>query len=429
MFHGQGSWVGIALVGVLTTLGCNADILDGRKKSDGNPSFQNPNAGAQNQTPGGGNQQAVAPVSDPANLAPYLLKHADALGLKRADPQGVNHFIEAYVLPDPRQIPDSPVTNASQNFPALVSGVSDFFVGLFAKPTMQPGRNMKVYVIDDKSLNASCDSYQKVRLNTGLVNVKNSALTSLVLCHEVSHSARNHVVKSLPLADKVFGSTAAPNAEMNQIDADIKAYMVKAHNPTQGVYTHNKAAFDPLLKRFKDHVREYELESKKHESEADVLGSFLCAQAGMKADAWLNAYQSFVQAGQASAGSGLQDGSQVPDGGQLKVTTAELDDFIAQFLFSIDSHPSDQERLDQFKRLSDLMVKEQDPAAKTFADLVTKLNAASGGTSLYDESASDDDLGIKRYPSLDGGPDVVVRRPFDLHGGGRPGRAPSFRFR
>ena len=420
MFRGHGNWVAVALMGVMTTLGCNADILDVRKKNDGNNSFQNPNAGA--QTPATG-QPAVGPVpvTDPANLAPYLLKRTEASGLKP--------FIEAYVLPDPNQIPDRPVANASPNFPALVGGVSEFFAGLFAKPSMQPGRNMKVFIIDDKSLNASCDSFQKVRLNTGLVNVKNSALTSLVLCHEISHSARNHVVKSLPLAEKIFGTSAAPNPEMDQIDAAIQAYMTKAHNPTQGVYTHRKAEFDPLLKRFKDHVRPYEQESKKHESEADVLGSFLCAQAGMKAEQWLNAYQTFVQAGQTSAGSGLQDGSQVPDGGQLKVTTADLNDFIVEFLFSIDSHPSDQERLDQFKRLSDLMVKEQDLAAKTFADLVTKLNAASGGTSLYEEELSESDMGIKRYPSLDGGPDVVVRRPFDLHGSGRPGRAPAFRFR
>lgn len=390
-------------------LNCSPQTLDVRKGNNGRVGGGTTTGnGTQAGTgiPAGTNTTTTGTViADPDNLAAYLFKHVDAVALKP--------LVLPYELPT---IPQNSIPQTSSSYTSIVTATGAFFTTAFQKPVLAPGRSLQIFAVENDSLNASADGFQRVTLNTGLLKVKNNPLFISTICHESAHSARNHVVRSLPVADRVLGTDSNPNPAFKLVTDRIDAYMSKQYNGN--TYTHKKTEFLSIKQAFDAATLELSTFTKRAESEADIVGSYICAQAGMKSEEFIQGYVDFtalVKQMQASQSSSYSKPEDIPDNTRFSLTRPEAESLVSDFLFHIDSHPLDEERNDQLRRLKDLTDLEFDATVQMYADFVRQLSQANG-ISLVERaplSAAEIDklLNVRKYGAQNGAGSIVIYDP------------------
>lgn len=410
---------------------CSAQILDNRKNDNqrvapgpGTPAGAGPQTSSpQTTTPADSTASSTVPA-DPADLPSFLHRRDEALAL--AD----GKLVEKYEAPD-----DTPtaLTGTSTAYAAAVSGIDTFLKALFLKPLMQPGRTLQVFAFADESLNASADAYQRVTINAGLLKAKNGPMTISTLCHEMAHSTRNHVFKRSAVADQIYGTPTvtqnpAAKAAVDKLVAYLDRQLVAAAGGG-GVYTHKKAEYLLVRQDYDNATKDLAQISRKSESEADIIGGFICAQAGMKSAEFIKGYTDFtaiVTQMQATTRPPTKP-EDIADGQVFNLTADQRKDIVGQYLFRVPSHPELKDRDAQLVRIKDLIDKKFDDKIQLYADLVKEL-ARAEGISLVQETPTEEELlkmfNVRTIESVDGETTILL---YDPTAG--PGHGPPFRFR
>ncbi|SMF78373.1 M48 family metalloprotease [Pseudobacteriovorax antillogorgiicola] len=303
-----------------------------------------------------GDDEALA---EEENLPPYLFKLSEA--------QQIAELVEAYLPTDYDMFADA---TAAANREELRAYFQSFLGSMMAIPGLSPGRELDVMVSDSDVPNASAAG-QQIMINEGMLAVANSKSLLGVICHEIAHSSKNHSQKSE--ADQVFAGLDG-FLQSNEFVTYINA----AYNGT--TYTHNKADYDALRKTWDEVAKDPSVYSRRHESEADIVGGMLCAHLGMSADEF---YQSQLQLRKAlEAGQGApQSANNLQDGTQIPIGQDEIQDFVTGFLFPLNSHPTGKERDSQLLRTKTAIQKYFDGNSMLYTDFnnrYTELTPAVG---------------------------------------------------
>ena len=218
-------------------------------------------------------------------------------------------------------------------------------------PRLAPGRVVKVFVPRSSWINAAMDTAVQMTVNTAsLQNLTPVSLLAL-LCHELGHSAQNIFIGDF--------RDAKITKRVDAFFTDWDNYMAKAYNQNTQVYTHQKAAYDPLKARWdQDIANSLGPEGKWVESIADVSGGVLCAELGVSpwkfALGWYQFWTAFTKrAVEITKGaSRLPTSSQLHDGQQISGNRLDLE---TATLIPRDDHPENGERFSQFIRLHALL--------------------------------------------------------------------------
>ena len=314
--------------------------------------------------PGDANPGATA--QDPANLPSYLLTQADAAA--------VGQLFQPYQPPNWQ--PDA-LTSAPA-FESIRGTTEAFLRQALAIPGLQPGRQLKVYIIDNQDPNAFADAHQRVAIYTASIKIGQPPGLLAVLCHEMLHAARNHSMKF----DEFFSSTP----DVMQARQVTGSYAEAHYNEATGIYRHSVSDYR-LARQSWDLVSpKIAAFQKRLESEADTFGGMICGQLGMPAAAYTANIIGFLRTSEAAANAsaGLHLSSTSPaddmqDGEELQIPSADL----MSFLFFISDHPSNEERSAQLQRLQGEIAKHQ-----TNAPFAAQWNsiyaAAASGLTLAD---------------------------------------------
>lgn len=337
---------------------------------------------------------AAPPVTDPSNLPPYILTHADAEKLR-------SPLVLAFV-PDP--LPKTPDVPSYQGLEAFRGFVQEFLNRAMLLPALAPGRRLSVFVEDDPTINAFADGYQRIVVQRGAVEGMDQASMLELLCHETAHSTRNHVAAQVPIADQVFGTKAAPSAAYESVMNEANAYLNQ--QTVNGVYTHAKASYAAIQQRLLAVVAPYNTANKRSESEADIVGAFTCAQMGVSPAAYLSAFKRGSEIIAASM-AGVKSPESIADGTKLQVPPGEMENFF-YYLFYLDTHPTHEERIEQISRLTDVIQKEFKPSPPLIAEWKQNTGSfldSSAIALIGDEAALTGRIVLQ---GLDGAPAVIM---------------------
>jgi Zn-dependent protease with chaperone function len=291
-------------------------------------------------------------IPDPPNLPAYLLKRADAEAL-------ATQLILPYQIPLSPQHTISPISN---NFESFRSFTESFMNTALALQIFSPGRVFKTHVLNEDQVNASADGYQRIMINKGAIADFNQKEMMAVLCHEISHSGRNHSVKLVEAIEKQLGPQNAPNPEYAALVAEMNVYLNAQFNPSTLIYRHNLATYAPIRKNFDEFFLSLSNLRKRAESEADIVGAMTCAKLGMPAQEIPTHLIDALPAHDVK-----DDADHLADGVGLKFISEEIaEEVLPDYLFPIGSHPTNEERKEQITRLLDIITAQEDLTQMSF---------------------------------------------------------------
>ncbi len=206
-----------------------------------------------------------------------------------------------------------------------------------------PSRELNAFVVNDESINASMNAFQQMKINTGILAKTSSVEMLAVLCHEIAHSARNHVVDWI---DAVKDDPKIAPLYKKHMSSSIE-YMEKNYDQNTKTYTHNRKAYARALEDLKALSKVLDPYDKRQEAEADAVGSMICAKAGMSPKVFAKAMAGlFSKMGskekKGKTGEDLEDGFEI-----FSSDTSAL----LSYLFSRSTHPSHDERKAQARSL------------------------------------------------------------------------------
>lgn len=332
----------------------------------------------------GCNSVPGAPQNE-GGLPAYLVSYADADAIKT--------IVEAYRKPTF----EKDVFELSTAYGDLRGFTESFLNKLMAQDSLQPGRTLAVSIIENADINAFSDPFQRVGINKPTIQYMNSAQVLSVLCHELAHSALNHVMKRMDFYKQNKNISDAMDA------AD--AYLQSTYNTATGRYTHNLAAYKTARKSWDAVQPRMSVYRKTNESQADIYGGMICGQAGMKSEDYRQGVVSFLQRADQLEPSdpGVSRGpDDLKDGESFQVSATDAYDF----LFQTDTHPTNDERNGQLTRLSkpiDKFYKQSTMAS----DWNASYNAMGGGKSM---SLFDEPITRPGIPTSEGGVILVPRK-------------------
>lgn len=336
----------------------------GGQSSGGASRPQKPGASAETDDPG-----------PPAELATFEVLKASLNGylFQPGDFDKLSALVLKYPTPDFEPFPE---TKLSKKYGEYGSFFQEQLNQSMKVKRLAPGRTFEVRIIEDESLNASADVFQVVRINTGYM--VHGTVDSFVstLCHEMAHSTRNH--PSIPQPDVVL-----------DFYKKTDEYYVKTFNFELNTYRHDRTAYLALREEWDgDVAKAASNHSKRSESEADIVGAMICAVLGMPPSTYIKGYREE----KARNGTGIVPGEEgktngmgllglgladiaVEDGKELTggfETTLEFGD-LDRFLFPLDSHPGEDERIEQLERVVAKIDPYFDQSGKFYAALKGRL--------------------------------------------------------
>jgi hypothetical protein len=326
------------------------------------------------------------PVADPADLAPYLLTHADAARLFAP------LVLEEKLASDDGKLDVEPFAAMRP----VEAYIDRFLKKALAQKELKPGRTVQVIVTDDAEVNASMDGWGRMVVNSAIVESAGVDSILATLCHELAHSARNHAVADEALFDD-------PIAE------EIAAYWESHYDADRLTYVHDEAAYKALVKRAAKFLRRVSVAYRRSESEADVAGARICEHLGMPVSKFRNAAHALFAVIAAAHDGGSDEGLVAPERLEDGLVFEDVPNdgaFLWSYLLGFDDHPGDAEREQQLARLADAIELKEGRPSDLYVSWTKGFTAARGkrpGLSLGDTRAPARILGR----SSDG--DVVVR--------------------
>lgn len=211
-----------------------------------------------------------------------------------------------------------------------------------------PGRNFKVSVLNDEDTNAAAFN-ESLFFNTGLLNSASSLGVAIIACHEAAHSTRNHNSrgeKVLAEYETIFADKYAA------LEEAIEDLVSRRYDKAKGIFIHTVEDYEEMKSIWDDFWRVYASSQKKHESEADIVGGRICANAGFTA--------AEIQQGLSEIFMSLEllEESLSVEPGEHEVAEDELGEFL-ETIYG-DSHPTNTERLEQLSRVQGAFVTSKD---------------------------------------------------------------------
>jgi hypothetical protein len=204
---------------------------------------------------------------------------------------------------------------------------------------LQPGRQFKVFVIQDESENASARG--NLIFNNGLLKVASERSAAFILCHEAAHEARNHGVSTERAFEKLL---AREDSLALRFGSLYQSYLDQQFKDE--VYTHSKRTFDTLKDVWLELTAEVSAISRRNESEADIAGFKICTEFGFTLEELIDGYFAFFEPKIDSPSEPQIEETSYPLKGVEPAT------FLAELLMAhVKSHPTPKERILQQKRL------------------------------------------------------------------------------
>jgi hypothetical protein len=190
---------------------------------------------------------------------------------------------------------------------------------------------------------------EKVVVNTGLLKIASGLSVAMVLCHESAHSARNH---SHIYEQKLNDYDTQNKAKKDALDKALDTLLAAAYDEGTSTYTHRKADFDKAKPAWDAYWTPIDVVNKTIESEADIVGGQLCADAGFSQDEVVKGFTDLFNVFKT-----LDSGSTEVAEGEYEVKKDDLATFLQQ-LFGRQTHPTDDERLKQIARVEEVFKKD-----------------------------------------------------------------------
>lgn len=324
------------LVGCLPTTTVNrAPPARDSKKTPQPPGGEaDADAKAKKGTPGDANYCASVKDEGHGSLRPYLFTPAEAC---KVSPWAFPYQAAKTDTPETRQ----PLPNSE----SIRAYMEDFLNRAVALKATKPGRTFHVRIMVDEEKNAYADGRQNLVVNSAfLEDGINTEHILGVLCHEMAHSLRNDFSAVENLFENVIIDDPDKNPVAKKIYDEIDAYFTRTYNDRTKTYTHDKARFEAILPAWRAYRLRYWDFSKRLEASADVIGGGICASLGMDPVSLRGVFED-LKAGdtESRSVSDLQTGEQFE---------AKPDEIFG-WIFTDDTHPSDDERIAEVARLDD----------------------------------------------------------------------------
>jgi hypothetical protein len=330
-------WISNILFCFLISHGCGSELDSNRsrKNKEARSDDENNSDNADKKTDGdnsknpGGPQSADQPKGqdveiDESTLPPYLFRR--------------NEFQKIKKIVDPYKPVSSASIPSMRNSANLVRLIESTINEAMKMPVHAPGRKFKVSIVDSKSMNAFMTGDSRMGLNLGTIQKSDNNEILAVICHEMAHSARNHIYQSSQEED-----VRLPSKLVNRLNSYIGAQFDR----NRATYTHDEEGYVPLRKEWDEAISEVETSAKKAESEADLIGAKICGNMGMDTQMYEKSLISFLKKASGNARPlKLRDGS---------TFTGASPKAVFQALFPIIEHPTNEERGEQISRLKSLL--------------------------------------------------------------------------
>ena len=265
-----------------------------------------------------------------SGLAPYLY---DLVGAKKITPLVEVFKASTQTAPPPAH---NPKFNTQRDL------IANFLnVGL-TSPKLAPGRTFTVNIFDDPEFQALSADLQVVAY-TGFLNKAGALSAAVVLCHESAHSTRNHSTKTEPL---LAAKLSTANPKFQQFDQTMNKFITDHFDQKNKVYHQRRQDYLAVKKVWEEFWFDFWQESKRIESEADIVGAQICAEFGFTPEEILQgASETFTATAAGDA--------EIPADGDYQYK-GEVVDFL-QGILGGDTHPSNDERRAQFSRIAPLL--------------------------------------------------------------------------
>jgi hypothetical protein len=232
-------------------------------------------------------------------------------------------------------------------------------------PEHAPGRKFDIYVIDQPEPNALTLN-EMIVVHRGLIENVSPLSMALVLCHEAAHSTKNHGYKYEKQVKAYDPKVASSKVEA---ESAVEEYLARYLDRKNLTYTHNTREYAEASKKWNEYWHDLAVFAKTQESEADIVGGKICANLGFASTDVLEGATDLFSGLFKDLGASTQfrDGS-------YKIEGLKIEQFVAA-LFAIDTHPTASERAQQFRRISEVFIKNIDqPMARDFVLAMEKAN-------------------------------------------------------
>ena len=218
-----------------------------------------------------------------------------------------------------------------------------------------PGRDFTVIVTADITPNASALN-QSLVVNKGIIDFASNLSLAMVLCHEVAHSTRNHSARA---EEQMQEYENKKKAKSDKLDAVLAKLVAENYDKTQKTFSHKKADYNDVKPVWDDFWTGFITYQKRFESEADVVGGRICANAGFTAAEVEEGFTSlFEKFGGGTIAKSIED---------QEYTDIEEQDIgeLLHKIYASDTHPTDAERTEQVVRVKEAF---KEGASKTISD-------------------------------------------------------------
>ncbi len=231
--------------------------------------------------------------------------------------------------------------------------MEDFLNRVAKLDVVKPGRKFKVSVYTDEEQNAYADGRQNIVVNSAFLKNKTDPEAMLgILCHEMIHSLRNDGTELENYYEKVLIDDEAKNPKAKAIYDKIQDYFNRTYNDQNQTYTHDKSEWEKVNTDWKAYKKKAWNFSKRLEATADVIGGSLCAAIGMKASTFRGVFEELKSDEESQP---YRTTDQIRNGEKLQIPS----DTVFALIFSDDSHPTYDERIEQINRVSGFLAQHQ----------------------------------------------------------------------
>jgi Zn-dependent protease with chaperone function len=256
-----------------------------------------------------------------------------------------------------------------------------------------PGRDFKVTVTSDTVPNASALN-QSVVVNKGIIDFASNLSLAMVLCHEVAHSTRNHSSRA---EAQIQDYENKNKTKSDKLDKTVAELVAANYDKSKKIFSHKNSDYVKVKPIWDDFWNGFVTFQKRFESEADVVGGRICANAGFST--------AEVEEGFTSLFKQFASGTTVPKNTADKDYTVEESEIgeLLHEIYGTDTHPTDAERTEQIERVKTVFVQGTD---KTIADRWKKDFPGKPGLTLVPFHLMSGKVAFKHRSPLD---NVMIR--------------------
>lgn len=252
----------------------------------------------------------------------------------------------------------------------------------------KPGRDFTITVTSDPVPNASALN-QSVVVNKGIIDFTSNLSLAMVLCHEVAHSTRNHSSRAEAQMQEYENKN---KTKSDKLDAAIAKLVAENYNKTTKIFSHKKTDYAEVKPIWDDFWNDFVTFQKRFESEADVVGGRICANAGFSAEEVEEGFTTMFKkfASGASVAKSISDKD-------YTVEEAAIGELLHD-IYGTNSHPTDAERTEQIERVMTVF---EEGSNKTIADRWKKDFPGKSGLSLLPSNLTGANVPFNHRSPLD----------------------------